>query len=110
MAKKRPRWYVEEWLEHLGITQERLAELMGTSKGYVSEILKNKRRYNESTLSAIAEALGRAEWELLGVNPLSPAPVNEQLARVWEDLTEEQRRTFLDLGEAMARRNRAPKP
>lgn len=108
--KKRPRWFVAEWLVALDVTQETLAARMGTSKGYLSQIMTGERRYNESTLTAIADALGRAEWELLGVNPLSKSPVKEQLAQVWEDLTEEQQNTYLELGEAMARRNRAPKP
>lgn len=107
---KPPRWFLPEWLDFLDVTQEDLAARMNTSKGYLSEIMTGKRRYNESTLGAIAFALGREEWEILGVNPHSPKPVEKQLAKVWDDLTEEQRQTFLDLGQAMAVRNRAPKP
>jgi antitoxin component HigA of HigAB toxin-antitoxin module len=45
-------------MESVGMTQKRLAEIMGCSQQYVSKILKGKENLSLETLSKIEAALG----------------------------------------------------
>jgi DNA-binding XRE family transcriptional regulator len=49
---------VRVWREHRGMTQQQLAEAVGISVPYLSQIESGKRRGSTEVLSAIAKALG----------------------------------------------------
>lgn len=102
--KKRPRWYLPEWLEHLGLSQEELAARMGTSKGYLSDILTGKRRFNETHLNAIEDAIGVSPGDLLNKNPLSDSPAGPpaEVVEIWDHLEKQSRDTWVSVGKAMA--------
>jgi DNA-binding XRE family transcriptional regulator len=50
-------WLLIKYRMEMGITQERLAELVGTSNTQISRIESGRHRTNLSTLKRIAEAL-----------------------------------------------------
>lgn len=72
---KHRRFYLREWREFRGLTQEQLGLRVNMTKGRISEIERGVRRYNESMINYFAEALSCEPWELIGRNPLiDPQP------------------------------------
>jgi len=68
------RNYFAEWRKFNGLTQERAVERMHTiTQGYLSELERGKRRYNEGLLAEMAHAYNCEPWELIGRNPLIEA-------------------------------------
>lgn len=63
--KRRRRHFIREWREFRGFTQERLAELLGTTKTSVSRIEASKQPYTQDFLEACADALGTHPGTLL---------------------------------------------
>ncbi len=57
-AGNRPRVFLREWRVKLGLTQEQLAERIGTQKGTVSRHENHARGLKEHQILAYAEALG----------------------------------------------------
>jgi DNA-binding XRE family transcriptional regulator len=51
---------IKVWREHRGLTQRQLAETVGISTPYLSQLESGKRKGATDVLSAIAEALGLA--------------------------------------------------
>jgi DNA-binding XRE family transcriptional regulator len=51
---------IRVWREHRGLTQRQLAEAVGISAPYLSQLESGKRRGTTEVLSAIAEALDLA--------------------------------------------------
>jgi transcriptional regulator with XRE-family HTH domain len=52
------RIYLAEWLSHLGLTQEELANKMGTHKATISRYVGSKRGVSHKKAEEIAKALG----------------------------------------------------
>jgi transcriptional regulator with XRE-family HTH domain len=67
-------WRLKAWREKLGVSQVELAAAAGTSKGYVSDLERGKRPFNERIASKLAAALGITLVELFSVDPSGPAP------------------------------------
>ena len=63
------RWYLRQWRKHRGYTQERLAEMIGTSKGYLSDLERGVRRWNQDLLEQLAVALRCEPADLLRIDP-----------------------------------------
>lgn len=70
----RTRWFLREWRQHRGLTQERLGARLDISKGRISELESGKVRYNQDLLEGLAEALDCTPGDLLSRNPLEPDP------------------------------------
>ena len=71
-AQKRPvRWYLREWREHKGLTQEELAELLGTWKGQISKLETGAQQFNDKWIAACSTALGIEPGDLLR-DPTAP--------------------------------------
>lgn len=51
--------FLREWRDHVGLTQEVVAERIGTTKGTVSRMEINSREPNLGYLAAFAEAIDR---------------------------------------------------
>jgi transcriptional regulator with XRE-family HTH domain len=66
---RRPSWYLKEWRKHRGYTQDRLAEMTGLSKPYVSQLETGKRQYTQELLELFAEALQCAPADLIMRDP-----------------------------------------
>jgi transcriptional regulator with XRE-family HTH domain len=65
------RTFFREWRDYRGLTQEQLAERLGTTKGAVSKIENGTSRYNQSSLEAWAEALSCEPADLISRPPPS---------------------------------------
>lgn len=102
---------LRQWRKHRGLTQEKLAERLGTSKGYISQLESGKQRYNQQHLEALAEALDCDPVDLLIRDPTDPdgiwsiwdrvRPVDQDTARrILEQLAQpdEQRKKKQSLG------------
>jgi transcriptional regulator with XRE-family HTH domain len=85
----RQGWYLREWRKHRGYTQERLAEMIGTSKGYLSDLERGVRRWNQDLLEQLAEALRCSPSHLITVDPTQG---EETLWSIYDTLTPVQRR------------------
>jgi transcriptional regulator with XRE-family HTH domain len=73
IGRRKPlRWYLREWREAKGLTQERVAGLIGTNKGQVSKLERGDQRMNEDWMILFAEALGVEPSELLR-DPAAPS-------------------------------------
>ena len=102
---------LRQWRKHRGLTQEKLAERLGTSKGYISQLESGKQRYNQQHLEALTEALDCDPVDLLIRDPTDPdgiwsiwdrvRPVDQDTARrILEQLAQpdEQRKKKQSLG------------
>jgi len=74
------RNFLKQWREHLGLTEDQVAERSGLSKASVSRIEAGKTPYTENTLEALSKAYGRTPAELLGRNPDDPG----ELWALWD--------------------------
>ena len=52
-----PGHYVREWRKYRGLTQERLAEMIGTSHGQIGQLERGETGYHQDTFELIADAL-----------------------------------------------------
>lgn len=90
-SKKPIRWYVKEWRHKLKLSQEQVAERLGTNKGQFSKLERGKtkdgQRLNDDWIAAIAEAYGIEPADLLR-DPDAPSPA---------DILRDQPKTILDL-------------
>lgn len=98
------RFYLRERRLLAKLTQEELAEAIGTSKSMVSQMETGSHRYNEGWVSKIAVFLD-IEPAALFVPPGEsyPAIADEILARViraWEGIPEGQRIALAQLAES----------
>lgn len=66
---KRRRHFIKEWRKFRELTQEQLAEMMGTTKTSISRIEDLKQGYSQDFLEACAEALGTHPGTLLMRGP-----------------------------------------
>jgi transcriptional regulator with XRE-family HTH domain len=64
-------FFLKEWRNYRGLTHMSLAERVGTSQSYVSQIETRERRFNEDWLARFADALDCTPVDLLSVNPLA---------------------------------------
>lgn len=56
-ATERRHVYIKEWLEHLNVSQQELADQMGTDKGNVSRWISEQWRITVDVLSGFSVAL-----------------------------------------------------
>jgi transcriptional regulator with XRE-family HTH domain len=89
------RFYLREWRDYRGLTQQQLGDRVNMTKGRISELENRKRRYNEDMLAVLADALRCEIWELIGRNPLiEPEPVTHIWDRIPAQNREQARRTL----------------
>jgi transcriptional regulator with XRE-family HTH domain len=62
---RRRRHFIREWREFRGLSQEKLAELIGTTKASISRIENLKQGYTQEILEAMADELGTHPGVLL---------------------------------------------
>jgi transcriptional regulator with XRE-family HTH domain len=92
------RHFIKQWREHRHLTQERLAERLGTTAASLSRIENYKQPYTQDFLEAAAEALGTDVASLLIRDPSdAEAPWS-----IWDNLKPAQRKQALRLLKALA--------
>jgi transcriptional regulator with XRE-family HTH domain len=97
MAKR--RWYLKEWRKHRGYTQERLAEMLETSKGYVSDLERGNRPYNQDLLERAADALMCDPADLLMRDPSQP----EGIWSIWDTLKPKEQEQVVEIAKTIKR-------
>lgn len=63
--RKPVKWYLLEWREAKELTQETLANRMGTTKSQISKLENSKQRLNDDWLAKYAHALDIEPGDLL---------------------------------------------
>ncbi|NDC58313.1 MAG: XRE family transcriptional regulator [Alphaproteobacteria bacterium] len=87
IGNSRPlQWFLREWREHRGLTQEQLADRLGTSKGQVSKLETGKKKWDEVWVAKCADALSLSDQMAIFRHP--EAPTADELLRL---ATPEQR-------------------
>jgi len=74
MANSRP-FYLKQWREHRGFSQQGLADQIDTSKGYISDLERGKRRYNQDLLEMLADALNCEPADFFIRDPSDPSGI-----------------------------------
>lgn len=89
--------YIRQWREHRGLSLERLADRLGTTKASLSRIERGLQPYSQPTLEALAAALACEPADLLMRNPTDP----EGIWSIWDRIPERQRATAVAVLRAM---------
>lgn len=66
------RTYIAQWREFRGLSQDQLADLMGTSGATVSRVESGRSPYSQDFLEVAAEALGCTAADLISRDPRTP--------------------------------------
>jgi transcriptional regulator with XRE-family HTH domain len=96
----RQRWFLKEWREYRQLSQQKLGELIDSSKGYISELETGGRRYNQDLLENLARALCCQPGDLISLDPSVPG-VAEDAAK-WRAMKPNRRRQVIKVLEALA--------
>ena len=80
-------FFLKEWRIFRGMSQEALAEMVGTSKGYLSQIERSERPWSQHWLEAFAKALSVTPQTLLSEPP--PSIGDEMLPPIDRDLMQD---------------------
>jgi transcriptional regulator with XRE-family HTH domain len=65
----RGKTFLREWRVYRDLTQEHVAELMGTSKTTISKIETGRQPYTQDTLEALARIYGSTPGHLIDTDP-----------------------------------------
>jgi transcriptional regulator with XRE-family HTH domain len=86
--KHRRRHFIRAWREYRGLTQEQLADRLGTTKANISRIENLKQCYTQGILEACADALGTDPASLIMRDPSD----EEAIWSIWDQAKPGQRR------------------
>jgi transcriptional regulator with XRE-family HTH domain len=96
---KKTRWYLKEWRKHRGYTQDRLAEMTGLSKPFISQLERGDRGFTQDTLELLATVLRCDVADLLIRNPADP----EGIWSVWDQLRPVERSQVVEIAKTIKR-------
>lgn len=83
--------FVKEWRKHLGMTQEDLAEKVGTVVSSISQLENGRQGYSQAMLESLAEAFGCTPADILRIDP-SRAPEAADIATMLKEAQSEVKR------------------
>ncbi len=92
--------YLKDWRELAGLTQEQLAEAVGTTKAVISLLENEKRPLSSKWLRKLAVPLKTRPGYLLDVDP---SKVNPDVIDIYINGDPEQRRLLADVAKALVR-------
>ena len=78
IGSRRPRWFIREWREYRGLTQEQVAARAEMTKSAISMFESGKKRLNDDHIAALAFAFDVNPAEMMR-DPA--APTREELLR-----------------------------
>lgn len=64
-----PRHFIREWRKFRDLTQQQLADRIGSAVSTISQLENGQQGYSQALLEALAEALSCETWDLLHVDP-----------------------------------------
>lgn len=97
--RQRRRTFFKEWREHRGLSQERLADRMGTSVASVSRIESGKQPYTQDYLEALAYALQTDPASLLMRDPSD----EDAIWSIWDNAKPGERRMIVDIARTVVK-------
>jgi transcriptional regulator with XRE-family HTH domain len=77
------RNFLREWRLHKGLTQEQLADKVGTTKAVISLLETEQRPLSSKWLRKFAEALGTTPGRILDVDPNE---VSAEVLNIWDHI------------------------
>jgi transcriptional regulator with XRE-family HTH domain len=78
-SRYRRRHFIRQYREHRGLSQEQLAERMGTTKANISRVENYRQGYTQDFLEAAADAMQTDPASLLNRPPDTPDPLQQLL-------------------------------
>lgn len=85
--------FVAEWREHFGHSQEKLAEMIGTTKATISRLENYENSYSQDLIEAIAEVLSLSPATLLAIDPKD----ENDIFTPWKEASKPQRKLIVML-------------
>lgn len=82
------RNYLRAWREHKELTQEELADLVGTTKAVISLLENEKRPLSSKWLRKFADALGTTPGRILDVDPNE---TSAEILDIWDHIAAKDR-------------------
>lgn len=89
---------LKEWRTYRGCTQQDLADRVGVTKSYISELERGLKRYNQDILEAVAKALRCDPVDILARKPSDECDLWE----AWSKLSDGQRALSLKIIQIIA--------
>lgn len=102
--RERTAFYLREWRQYRGLSLQKLADRLETSKGRIADLEKRVTRFNDDVLAQLAEALDCEPYELLMRNPLD----ERELWTVYDGLPAEDQQAVNTMIRALARGRAKP--
>lgn len=91
-------WYAAAWRDFKKITQQELADEVGSSRGQVSDLETGaKTRYNRDWVKKFSDALGVRPGFLIDVNPFTMWEGQDRLEDAVRRLSVDDRNAVLDM-------------
>lgn len=97
--RARRRTFFKEWRQHRGLSQEQLADRLGTSVASISRIEGGTQPYTQDVLEALAEALQTDPASLLMRNPMDA----EAIWSLWDKAKPGERRMIEDIARTVTK-------
>lgn len=82
------RNYLRAWREHKGLTQEELAEKVGTAKAVISLLENEKRPLSAKWLRKFADVFGTTPGRILDVDPQE---ADAEVLDIWDHIAAKDR-------------------
>jgi transcriptional regulator with XRE-family HTH domain len=92
MTNRHP-FYLKQWRLYRGLSQQQLADRLESSKGYISDLERGVRRYNQDLLEALAYALMCEPADLLMRDPTK----EDAIWSIWESVPETDRPKIIEM-------------
>jgi transcriptional regulator with XRE-family HTH domain len=86
------RNYLRQWRKKAGLTQEELADKVGTNKAVISLLESERRPLSAKWLRKLADALGTTPGRILDVNP---DEANADVLDIWDHIRAKDRATAI---------------
>ena len=86
-------FYLKQWRLHRGLSQQQLADRLDSSKGYISDLERGVRRYNQDLLEALAFALMCEPADLLMRDPTK----EDAIWSIWESVPDTERPRVIEM-------------
>ncbi|WP_366250155.1 helix-turn-helix domain-containing protein [Brevundimonas sp.] len=109
--RARSGWYLAAWRDYAGLTLEDLADELGRSKGYISDLEtgatrtgRPPTRFNRDLVEQVALVVHTTGGRLIDVNPFTAWEGAEQFEATIRRLGPEDRQAVIDMAERLASR------
>jgi len=97
--KNRLRHFIREWRQYRGLTQEKLADRLETTKANISRIENLKQGYTQDFLEACADKLSTDTASLIMRDPTEP----EGMWSIWDQAKPAERRQIVEIAKTLVR-------